>query len=108
MYSDSENIENMHLVYSDSARESMKAAAYEIRKDSLGGEYTEEAVADVDISADGPWQKRGFSSLNGLITIISILTGKCLAFEAMTKDCKSCKFWESKKDSPAYQSFIET
>ena len=25
----------------------------------------------------------------------------------MTKDCKSCRFWESKKDSPAYQTFIE-
>ena len=102
-----ETIENMHPVYSDSARESMKAAANEIRKDSFGDEYTEETVVNVDISADGSWQKRGFSSLNGLIAIISILTGKCLAFEAMTKDCKSCRFWESKKDSPAYQTFIE-
>ena len=25
----------------------------------------------------------------------------------MTKDCRSCRFWESKKDTPAYQTFIE-
>ena len=54
-----ETIENMNPVYSDSARESMKAAADEIRKDSLGDEYTEEAVVNIDdISADGSWQKR--------------------------------------------------
>ena len=35
-----ETTENMHPVYSDSARESMKAAAGEIRKGSLGDEYT--------------------------------------------------------------------
>ena len=54
----------MHHVYMDSVRESMKAAAGKIRKDTLGNEYTEKAVVDADISANGFQKKRGFSSLN--------------------------------------------
>ena len=73
----------MHPLYNESAEQSVKAAADDIRKELLGDDYDEETVADVDISA-GPWQKRGFSSLNGL-TIISLLNGKCLAYDAMTK-----------------------
>ena len=64
-----ETIANMHPVYIESAEHSMKATADEIHKDVLGDDYTEEAVVDIDNSTDGSWQKRGFTSLNGLIII---------------------------------------
>ena len=51
-------------------------------------------IPSADISADGSWQKRGFTSLNGFVTIICLLTGKCLDFAAMCKPCKSCETWE--------------
>ena len=76
------------------AANSMKQAADELREVLLRDEFTNEAVADVDLSADGSWQKRGFSSLNGFVTIICLLTGKCLDFAAMYKPCKSCETWE--------------
>ena len=75
------------------AANSMKQAADELREVVLRDEFTDEPVADVDISADGSWQKRGFSSLNGFVTIISLLTGKCLDFAAMCKPCKSFETW---------------
>ena len=103
-----DTIEYMHPLYIESAEQSMKAAADDIRKELLGDDYDEETTVDVDISADGSWQKKGFSSLNGLITIISLLNGKCLAYDAMTKKCKSCEVWESQKDTPDYQIFLET
>ena len=77
------------------AANSMKQAAVELREVVLRDEFTDEAVADTaDISADGSWQKRGFTSLNGFVTIICLLTGKCLDFAEMCKPCKSCETWE--------------
>ena len=78
---------------------SMKQAADELREVVLRDEFTDEAVADVDISADGLCQKRGISSLNGFVTIISLLMGKCLDFAAICKPCKSCETWEKQKDT---------
>ena len=51
-------------------------------------------IPSADISADGSSQKRGFTSLNGFVTIFCLLTGKCLDFAAMCKPCKSCETWE--------------
>ena len=42
------------------AANSMKQAADELLEVVLRDEFTDEAVADVDISADGSWQKKGF------------------------------------------------
>ena len=35
-------------------------------------------VVNTTISTDGTWQKRGFSSRNGVIAIIANSTGKCI------------------------------
>ena len=78
-------IDDIHPIYMKCAANSMKQAAYELREVVLRDEFTDEAVADVDISAEGSWQKRGLSSLNGFVTKISLLTGKCLDFAAMCK-----------------------
>ena len=55
-----------------------------------------------------PDKKRGFSFLNGFVTIISLLTGNCLSYDAMAKKCKACESWESKKDTAEYHRFLET
>ena len=46
---------------------------------------------DVGVSVDGTWQRRGFSSNNGVVTAISIDTGKVVDVEIMSKICKGCK-----------------
>lgn len=43
------------------------------------------------VSADGTWQKRGHSSLNGCVSVISVDTGKVLDVEALSSSCKACK-----------------
>ena len=65
-------------------------------------------VADVGISADGAWQRRGYSSLNGTYTVISLKTGKILDCEVMSRYCKCCKHHEKlKKSNPAkYQKWF--
>ena len=56
----------------ETAAESMRNAAEEIREENLADEFSEDAIANVAISADGTWQRRGYSSLNGAVTIIGI------------------------------------
>ena len=83
------------------AEETMKEAAEELKD---GDE-----VKDVGISADGSWQRRGFSSLNGTYTALSLQTGKILDCEVMSRYCKPCKKNEHlKKSNPSkYQKWMK-
>ena len=55
-------------------------------------------MCDVSASFDGTWQRRGYASLNGVLTAISIENGKCLDYECLTKNCKMCEMWHSRKE----------
>ena len=56
------------------------------------------------MSCDGTWQKRGFSSRNGCVTVISIKTGKVLDVETLSQACKQCELHEHlHKNSEEYQ-----
>ena len=52
-------------------------------------------VADIVVSCDGTWQRQGFSFLNGIVTIIASDTGKCADYRVKSKQCASCRSWES-------------
>ena len=51
---------------------------------------------DILISCDGTWQKRGFSSLFGVVFIIAYETGKVIGYAVLSKHCSGCKKWEGK------------
>ncbi|GFX40149.1 uncharacterized protein TNCV_4317851 [Trichonephila clavipes] len=42
---------------------------------------------DLAVAVDGTWQKRGFSSKNGLVTVTSVDTGKVIDVEVLSKHC---------------------
>lgn len=44
-------------------------------KEEFGKKYE---VADIVIYCDGTWQRRGFSFLNGVMTVIESDTSKCV------------------------------
>ena len=46
--------------------------------------------ADMGVSADGIWQCKGYTSLNGVTTDISIDSGKVLDTAILSKSCKGC------------------
>ncbi|KAF8773537.1 hypothetical protein HNY73_016192 [Argiope bruennichi] len=48
-------------------------------------------VRDISVALDGTWQKRGHSSMNGVITATSLDTGKVIDFECLSKYCFTCK-----------------
>ena len=53
-------------------------------------------------------RKGGFASLNGLVTVISVETGKCLDHRVSTKKCAQCSSWDNRKDSEEYNEFLIT
>lgn len=74
---------------------------------------TRDAVAhnednsDIGAMFDGTWQKRGHSSLNGVITASSIDTGKILDVECLSKYCFKCKGKDLKSDTHDCQANFE-
>ena len=100
----SENCEfqlnSLHLIYVEAAEESMSTAAAAIRKD--------DTVTDIVASFDGTWHKRGYVSLNGVVTCIERVNDKCIDVQVKTKDCKSCTFWEKKKGTAKYEIWKAT
>ncbi|GBN41745.1 hypothetical protein AVEN_192277-1 [Araneus ventricosus] len=69
---------------SKAAQKSMDNAAEQIRK-------TKRDVVNSGVSVDSTWQKRSYSSLNALVSCISIGTDEVLDIEAMTQFCRICK-----------------
>ncbi|GFS98053.1 uncharacterized protein NPIL_433101 [Nephila pilipes] len=50
-------------------------------------EAVEERGRDIAVAVDGSWQKRGFSSKNGVVTVTSVDTGKVIDVEILSKHC---------------------
>ena len=48
-------------------------------------------ICDTAASCDDTLQRRGNTSLNGVVNAISIYTGEYLAYKTRVKDGKSCK-----------------
>ena len=70
----------IHLSVKEVATEVMQDAVEEIREGAGDDEIT-----DVSISRDSIWQKRGFTSHNGAVIIMSTNTGKVLVVEVMSR-----------------------
>lgn len=66
------------------AEESMKKAALEAVEENGGND-------EICAAFDGTWQKRGHTSLNGVMVATSIDSGKVLDVACMSKYCAICK-----------------
>ena len=89
--------------YSNVARSCMMEAAEELK-----GSTDENLLCNVGLSCDGTWQKRGYSSLLGAVTVISVDTGKCLDYAVLSKRCVLCTSWERQKGTEDYEEFLNT
>ena len=95
-------IKRIHKATKDIAEKTMKEACHKIR-----GDAGPEEIINTPVSGDGTWQRRGHSSLNGVMTVISIDTGKILDVEAMCRSYKSCKLNQKleKEDPEAFEEW---
>ena len=72
---------------------------YILPKLSCKKQHCDDNIVDTGISVDGTWQKRGFTSLNGAVTAISIETGRILDVEVMTRYYQGCINIEKLKEN---------
>ena len=73
----------------ETSHESMKNAACEVR--NVSNDNTQASSSDIvntKVCGDGVWQERGYSSMNGVMTLIA--NGKCIDNEVISKKCKLC------------------
>ena len=66
-------------------------------------EPQEDGKFDNGISGDDTWTKRGYSSLYGVVTALSTITGKAVDAEVMSKNCKECTGWRGKEGTQEFQ-----
>lgn len=70
------------------AEKSMKSAASVVVEQKLN---LNDEIAKCGVSVDGTWQRRGYTSLNGCVSAISVDTGKVIDIEIMSSYCPTCK-----------------
>ena len=86
------------------AKEIMKKAGEEVLSLKKDVNSSEGLPVNCGVSCDGTWQKRGYSSRNGCVNVISMDTGKVLDVEALSQGCKQCERHEQMdKNSLEYQ-----
>ena len=68
-------------------------------------EIIENDAGECGISIDGTWQKRGYSSHNGVVMAISLDTKKCLDVEVLSDKCQQCLKWSKKQNDPKYEEW---
>ena len=90
-----ETQKNILKSYNVVATESMIATA-----DQLKENIDDQSITDIAVPYDGTWQKCG------IVTVISSNSNKCIDYRIMTKTCKACQSWESRKDTTEYEKFI--
>ena len=59
----------------------------------------EQNPGDVAVSTDGTWMRRGYSSMYGVQTVISLDTKKVLDVEILSKSCSRCVSWKARLDN---------
>ena len=73
----------LHECYSEIAQNSMKMGADETI--TKVGQQEHDSATNCQVSVDGTWQKRGHASMNGVVTLISKESGKCLDVDVLSQ-----------------------
>ena len=90
-------VDSLHGACVKEAKASMSKAAEQVKEMN--------ATCDIVASFHGTWQKPGHSSLNGVVSEISVSKGKILDFEVNSKSCKACQ--EKKHLNKESEEFLE-
>ena len=67
-----------------------------------------EMIANVEVTVDGIWPKRGHSSKTGVVFVLSVVTGEILDYKVKSLICHECRAYEQNdKDSDVYKAWKE-
>lgn len=62
-------------------------------------------ILDCQVGIDGSWQKRGYSSLNCVVTAVARDNKKVLDFHVMSKICRGCATWGKREGTHEYENW---
>ena len=51
----------------------------------------------IPVTIDGTWMERGFSSLYGVVFVVTWQTGQVVDYCVLSKHCAKCKHWKAKR-----------
>ena len=101
-----EAMKELYLSYRKKAIDNMESVATSVRKEKLGKEYSSDTIVNVDASFDGTWQRRGFSSMNGVVFVILKDSGQCVDYHVMSKKCSACEVWKGRECTVEHERFL--
>ena len=83
------------------ANNEMRQAGQRVRDHVLkeNGQLDSDAIVDAAVSFDGTWSKRGFTSLTGVVFVISVDTGEVLDYHVLSKECRKCAMKKAQCES---------
>ncbi|XP_066583306.1 LOW QUALITY PROTEIN: uncharacterized protein [Prorops nasuta] len=84
----------------------MKNAVIEEVKETCKAENLENTT-ELTVSGDGTWQKRGYTSLYGVFSLIGHYSGKVVDIIVKSGYCKQCEFCKSKLDTQMYEEWYD-
>lgn len=104
------HMNKIHRIAQESAEANLEAARCEVRKaymeiENLPLDY--KGPMDISVSYDGSWQKRGFTSKNGVGCCVEVLTGMVIDYEVLTKYCRTCEAMKSKLETADFETWFE-
>ena len=84
------------------ASASMQEAAQEMK--------TTDPHTDIQVSCDGTWHRRGFSSKNGIVTLLSVngRNSKVIDTETLANHCDACAKHKHKKGEAEFEQWHKT
>lgn len=92
----------------EEAKEEMKQAGQRLRKLILdeNPEQANDDVLDVAVTFDGTWAKRGFTSLTGVVFVISVDSGEVLDYHVLSKVCQKCAIKKPKVTEEEFEQWL--
>lgn len=97
-------MKNIHAAVSCVCNAVMKQAVSEEREE-IKKHYPDGNDAELTVSGDGTWRKRGFTSLFGIAVLICHYTGKVVDFIVKSSVCSSCSYWSKHTNSEQYEEW---
>ena len=81
------------------ATDSMVSSAFKVREENANED------GECGVSIGGTWEKRGHTSHDGIVTVISLDTKKCLDADVLSDRCQQCQKWQHKTNDPRYDEW---
>ena len=92
--------EDLSKVTQEVAQNSMEEA---VKKETA---LTPAENQGLDVSGDGSWRKRRFSSLQGISSLIGLRSQQVLDISIKNSFCKACLKWENRKGTEEYEDWF--